>query len=95
MNNTEMIELVAGNLDDLKEDALFLGGAVTGLLITDPAAAKPRFTADVDVVVNVASYPRPTLSRQSSTHFTDAAKATFFPAMIWRISSLSRMVERS
>ena len=34
---------------------MFLGGAVTGLLLTDPAAPEARYTEDVDVIVSVAS----------------------------------------
>ncbi|MCO5296768.1 MAG: hypothetical protein M9921_07920 [Fimbriimonadaceae bacterium] len=33
----------------------FLGGAVVGLLVTDPAAREPRPTQDVDVVVELAT----------------------------------------
>jgi predicted nucleotidyltransferase len=36
-------------------DVVFVGGAVVGLLLTDEAAAEPRVTVDVDLVVNVTS----------------------------------------
>lgn len=36
-------------------EAVFVGGSVVGLLLTDQAAPKPRSTIDVDVVVDVAS----------------------------------------
>lgn len=51
----EMIREVAKLLGELREDVAFLGGAVVGLLVTDPAAREPRPTQDVDVVVEVAS----------------------------------------
>ena len=34
----------------------FVGGCVTGLLITDPAAAPVRPTLDVDAIIAIASY---------------------------------------
>jgi hypothetical protein len=36
----------------------FLGGAVVGLYLTDPAAAPPRPTKDVDVAIEVAAYAK-------------------------------------
>jgi predicted nucleotidyltransferase len=55
MRNVEMIELVARRLGELREEVVFLGGAVAALLVTDPGAAVVRFTADVDVIVDVGS----------------------------------------
>ena len=49
------MESVAQRLAELREEVVFLGGAVTALLITDPAAAEVRFTADVDVIVDLSS----------------------------------------
>ena len=37
-------------------ECAFVGGCATALLVTDPAAAEPRITYDVDVIVEVASY---------------------------------------
>ncbi len=51
----EMIRAAAERLGDLREDVAFLGGAVVGLLVTDPAARAPRPTDVVDIVVEVAS----------------------------------------
>ena len=51
----EMIERVAKRLGDLRYEVAFVGGAVTGLLITDPGAPKVRVTDDVDAIVEVAS----------------------------------------
>lgn len=36
-------------------DMVFVGGAVVGLLLTDPAAPAPRYTDDVDVVIGPLS----------------------------------------
>lgn len=49
---------MADGLERLPERTAFLGGAITGLLVTDPAAPPPRATKDVDVVVGVDSYAR-------------------------------------
>ena len=49
------IRIVATAFGDLREDVMFVGGAVTGLLVTDPAAPASRLTVDVDVVVDIAT----------------------------------------
>jgi predicted nucleotidyltransferase len=51
----EMVERVARRLGDLNTQVVFVGGAVTGLLITDAAAPPPRPTDDVDAIVEVAT----------------------------------------
>jgi len=56
VNLLEAIGRVANALANLGiDDAVFVGGAVVGLLLTDPAAPPPRATDDVDVVVGEAS----------------------------------------
>ena len=51
----ENIRRVAHKLGPLRERAVFLGGSVTALLITDPGAPDVRPTKDVDAVVQTAS----------------------------------------
>lgn len=52
--NVAMLELVAHKLGaDLREQLVFVGGAVAGLLITDPAQPGIRPTEDVDLVAHV------------------------------------------
>lgn len=52
--NVVMLELVARHLgDDLCGQFAFVGGAVAGLLITDPAMPAIRPTEDVDIVAEV------------------------------------------
>jgi len=53
--NLEMIKIVAERVGDLREEIVFLGGASTCLLVTDPAAPEIRPTLDVDIIVEVAS----------------------------------------
>lgn len=49
--NVALLEVVAERLgDDLCEEMVFVGGAVAGLLITDPAMPVIRPTEDVDLV---------------------------------------------
>lgn len=53
--NVALLEVVAEHLGaDLREKLVFLGGAVVGLLITDPAMPTIRSTEDVDLVTHVA-----------------------------------------
>ncbi|HTP29632.1 MAG TPA: hypothetical protein VMK12_28700 [Anaeromyxobacteraceae bacterium] len=54
--NVEILARAAEALGELKDEVVFVGGAVVDLFITDPAAPHPRFTQDVDVVVEVATY---------------------------------------
>jgi hypothetical protein len=54
--NLDIVLVVAERLGDLRDKVVFLGGAVTDLLITDPAAPAVRHTDDVDVIVDLASH---------------------------------------
>jgi hypothetical protein len=54
--NVEMLVRAAEALGELKDEVVFVGGAVVDLFITDPAAPRPRFTEDVDVVVEVTTH---------------------------------------
>jgi predicted nucleotidyltransferase len=52
--NVVLLEIVARRLGDaLREQVVFVGGAVAGLLITDPAQPAIRPTEDVDLLVQV------------------------------------------
>lgn len=53
--NIEMLVRVARGLGDLRPEVVFVGGAVVELFVTDPAAPRPRFTEDVDVVVEITT----------------------------------------
>ena len=39
-----------------RRDPVFTGGAVVGLLLTDPAAPPPSRTRDIDIVIEIAGY---------------------------------------
>lgn len=56
--NLDLLELAVKKLGDLTDKLVFLGGCATGLLLTDKAAPPVRATGDVDVVTEVASYPK-------------------------------------
>lgn len=54
--NVMLLELVARRLGDaLRRDLVFVGGAVAGLLITDPAMPAIRPTEDVDLIVHAVA----------------------------------------
>jgi hypothetical protein len=53
--NLRRIRLLAERLGPLVDRFVFLGGAVTEFLVTDPAAPPSRPTLDVDAVVEVAT----------------------------------------
>ena len=55
LNRQQLID-AARLLRPLLGDLVFVGGAVTGLLITDPAAGDPRATIDIDAIAEIASY---------------------------------------
>lgn len=50
--NLPQLRQIAQALGDLREQLVFIGGAVAGLLVTDPLADSVRATRDVDAVVN-------------------------------------------
>jgi predicted nucleotidyltransferase len=54
--NIKQLLAVALKLQPLLEHIAFVGGCVTGLLVTDPAASPVRPTLDVDAIVEVATY---------------------------------------
>jgi hypothetical protein len=57
-SNPNLVRLAeaAKKLAPLLDQIAFVGGCVTGLLLTDPAAAPVRPTLDVDAIVATASY---------------------------------------
>lgn len=46
--NLHMLEMVAKGLQSLKDEVVFVGGAVTSLYINDPAAPPVTASDDVD-----------------------------------------------
>lgn len=54
-SNLEMLQVIATGLADLKEDVVFVGGAVAELYIQNPGAAPVRPTVDVDLIVHMVS----------------------------------------
>jgi len=54
--NRELLITAARLVRPLLGEIVFVGGAVTGLLITDAAAASPRVTLDIDAIVEITSY---------------------------------------
>ena len=54
--NRALFESVVHLLAPLLDELVFVGGCMTGLFITDPAAGGIRPTRDVDAIVDVTSY---------------------------------------
>lgn len=54
--NLEQLVTAARLLGPLLRELVFVGGCVTGLLITDDAAGDPRTTFDVDAIAEITSY---------------------------------------
>lgn len=50
--NLPDLRLIAAALGDLRQEVVFVGGVVAGLLVTDPLADSVRATRDVDAIVN-------------------------------------------
>lgn len=51
--NLPHLRVIAEALGELREQVVFLGGAVVGLLVSDPLAESVRATYDVDGVVDL------------------------------------------
>lgn len=65
--NLPYLKIIADALGELREQVVFVGGAVAGLLVTDPLADPVRATRDVDAVVN-ANRALSTASRRPWRH---------------------------
>lgn len=52
----ELLVAVGSKLVRLPKRIAFVGGATTGLLVTDPTSPAPRSTKDVDVILDVEHY---------------------------------------
>lgn len=70
-------------------EIVFVGGCTTGLLVSDPGAAPPRMTNDVDVIAEIASYAELTLfsERLRSLGFEEDSSEGA-PICRWRHSRL-------
>jgi hypothetical protein len=55
--NLDTLERVANRLGALRWEVVFVGGAVSDLLVSDPGAPPPRMTGDIDAVVGVTNLP--------------------------------------
>lgn len=53
--NLDALERVAKRLGVLRKEVVFVGGAVTELLITEEGAPAPRMTADIDAIAEVTT----------------------------------------
>ena len=55
-SNLEQLIATAALLRPMLGDLVFVGGAVTSLLVTDEGAGAPRTTLDVDAIAEITSY---------------------------------------
>ena len=55
-SNLEQLIATAALLRPMLGDLVFVGGAVTSLLVTDEGAGPPRTTLDVDAIAEIGSY---------------------------------------
>src|SRR5689334_15010560 len=55
-SNLEQLIATAELLRPMLGDLVFVGGAVTSLLVTDEGAGAPRTTLDVDAIAEITSY---------------------------------------
>jgi len=88
--NVALLEVVGRHLGEaLLQKVVFIGGAVAGLLITDPAMPAIRATEDVDVIVELISHgeyrevERSLLAQGFTQDLNDTA-----PICRWKIASV-------
>jgi hypothetical protein len=55
-DNINMLQTVASGLGDLRDEMVFVGGAVAELYADDPASSDIRPTQDVDCTIEISSY---------------------------------------
>lgn len=53
--NIIMLQIVANGLEEIKDDAVFIGGSVAELYADNPGASEIRPTLDVDIVIEINS----------------------------------------
>lgn len=89
--NIVLLELVADRLGErLRDELVFVGGAVAGLLITDPALPAIRPTEDVDLIVHaavLADYHRVEQGMRERGFVQDMTPAA--PICRWHIGNLT------
>jgi predicted nucleotidyltransferase len=89
--NVALLEIVSEHLGDtLRHELVFVGGAVAGLLITDPAMPAIRPTTDVDLVCRaavLADYHRVETMLQSRGFVRDMRPDA--PICRWRVGSVA------
>lgn len=89
--NVALLEAVAEHLGDaLREEMVFVGGAVAGLLITDPAMPAIRPTEDVDLVCRalmLADYHRVETALRARGFAQDMSPEA--PICRWRVGSVA------
>lgn len=92
--NIRLLEIVAERLgDELCNELVFVGGSVTGLLITDPAMPSIRPTEDVDVICRVLAltdYHRIEARLQSRGFVQDVSQDA--PICRWRVADLHSVI---
>ena len=85
-NNERLLEIAEG-MQDLNNRLVYVGGVMAGSYATDPAAAEPRTTIDVDCVVNTSSY-------SEHTAFEDELRKKHFQNDITPNAPICRWVYR-
>ena len=89
--NVMMMELVADRLGEhLRDELVFVGGAVTGLLVTDPGQPAIRPTEDVDLIVHAAvraDYQHVEKSLRKRGFINDISKDA--PICRWRVGAVT------
>ena len=53
--NIDMLQIVAIGLEEIKNDLVFVGGAVAELYASDPASSDIRPTTDIDCLIELYS----------------------------------------
>lgn len=56
-SNSDALAALAQLLEPLLGELVFVGGAVTCILVTDEGAGEPRPTLDVDAIAEITSTP--------------------------------------
>jgi predicted nucleotidyltransferase len=89
--NVAMMELVAERLGErLREEMVFVGGAVAGLLITDPGQPAIRPTEDVDMIVHAtirADYQKIEAALRERGFVNDMSRDA--PICRWRVGGVT------
>ena len=91
--NILMLQTVANGLGELKDEMVFVGGAVAELYADNPAASEIRPTIDVDCVIEISTLPPSSAALPAANNPAGPAPTTITSKLlIWCKDNFYRLI---